>query len=461
MDRPWLHHLAVAMTPWQGRGVIVAVSGGGDSVALLRGLADLRHEANFRLSVATLDHNTRAGGSAADAEFVADLAARHDLPFDRGHWQSERPGHFEADARRARYGWLLEVARRRGAAAVAVGHTRDDQAETILHRIIRGTGLTGLAGMAPRRPLGPGVALIRPVLAASRADLRAYLGSIGQEWRNDASNDDQGRTRARLRHDLLPRLAHDYNPNVADALIHLGQAAASAATAANRRASRRLARLTLAQDQDQITLDRPALRELPRAERVDLIRLAWRRLGWPEGRMDHARWLRLASHAGDSTPKRIDVAAGIEAVATPELWTLRRRPAPSAGSVPAPQRLPIPGSADWLGGRLSATLDQAATVDERVDFDQVVGPLIVRGNEAGDRFDPLGMAGHSQPLADFFRSRRISRTERATVPLVADARGIIWVAGHRIAHRVRRTDDTVRTLGLRHDRPVNPPAGEG
>ena len=453
MRAPWLSLVQAAMAPWNGLGVVVAVSGGGDSVALLRGLADLRAEGHWQLSVATLDHNTRDGESAADANFVAELAARLGLPIDRGSWQAARPGHFEADARRARYAWLLKVARRRGAVAVAVGHTRDDQAETILHRIIRGTGLTGLAGMAPERPLGPGVALVRPILAASRAELRAYLETIGQGWRDDSSNDDRARTRARLRHDLLPCLTRDYNPNVADALIHLGQTAASAARSAHRRADRRLARVTITQDSSRITLDRPALRAIPPAGRVDLIRLAWRRLGWPEGRMDHARWHRLAATAGETTPGRMDVTAGVEAVATPDRWTLRRRPSEAAaGSVPDARSLPVPGSVGWPGGRLVATLDPTLAMDEWVDLDQVDGPLLVRGPLAGDRFDPLGMAGRSQALADFFRGRQVRREDRATTPLVVDARGILWVAGHRIAHRVRRTESTARTLGLRYER---------
>src|SRR5262249_24315970 len=150
-----------------------AVSGGSDSVGLLRVLAALGPGLGLTLSVAHLDHGIRGAAARADADFVAGLAEALGLPLDRGQWQPDRSSHFEANARRARYAWLAEVARRREATAVAVGHTRDDQAETILHRIVRGTGLRGLAGIPPRRPLAEGLTLVRPLLKVGRDEIRA------------------------------------------------------------------------------------------------------------------------------------------------------------------------------------------------------------------------------------------------------------------------------------------------
>src|SRR5262245_24888605 len=133
-----------------GPGWVVAVSGGSDSVGLLRVLHELAPALDLRLSVAHLDHGVRGDAARADAEFVVALAESLGLPIDLGRWQPSRTAHFEADARRARYAWLDEIAQARGASAVAVGHTRDDQAETILHRILRGTGPHGLAGIQAR-----------------------------------------------------------------------------------------------------------------------------------------------------------------------------------------------------------------------------------------------------------------------------------------------------------------------
>ena len=158
----------------------------------------------------------RARGEAgrADADFVAELAASLGLPFDLGQWRPKRAGHFESDARCARYAWLTEVARARGASAVAVGHTCDDQAETILHRIVRGTGLRGLAGIPSRRRLAtdPPIALVRPLLRVSHAAICEHLAALAQPFREDETNADRTRTRVRIRHDLLPKLVLDYNP---------------------------------------------------------------------------------------------------------------------------------------------------------------------------------------------------------------------------------------------------------
>src|SRR5436309_8682673 len=165
---PWPSQVERRVIRWAALGLgpawVVAVSGGGDSVGLLRALHEVAPRAGLTLSVAHLDHGARGDASRADASFVADLAGTLGLPFDLGHWAATRPGHFEADARRARYAWLAGVARARGSRHVAVGQTLDDQAETVLHRIVRGTGLRGLAGIPSRRSLAPGVALVRPLL---------------------------------------------------------------------------------------------------------------------------------------------------------------------------------------------------------------------------------------------------------------------------------------------------------
>ncbi len=445
---PFGGRLARALGRWRGRALVVAVSGGGDSVGLLRAMHGLASGLDLTLSVAHLDHGVRGEGARLDARFVADLAAGLDLPFDEGHWRPTRPGHFEADARRARYAWLAEVARDRGAAAVAVGQTLDDQAETVLHRIVRGTGVEGLAGIRPTRRLAPGVSLIRPLLRFRRAEVRDYLATLGQPFRDDPSNADTARTRARIRHQLLPGLAESYNPRVAEALARLG-ALASAASRSLARRTRALARTVVIEaTAGGVVLDRTRLARLGPFERAEVIRLAWRQAGWPEREMDGRRWRRLARLA-DAGPRRLAVGLGIEA----EVFGDRLILGPARPTLaPWPSvALDLPGSVAWGPWRITATLDGSAPGDERIDLDRVEAPLIVRAAEAGDRFDPLGLGGRTRPLADFFRGRRVPRLDRASVPIVADRRGIVWVAGHRIADRVRLTDATARTLGLRLD----------
>lgn len=291
----WRARVETALAPYRGRGVVVAVSGGADSVGLLRMMRELREEHELRVSVAHLDHGTRGDASRADARFVADLADSLRLPFDLGSWSPSRPAHFEADARVARYAWLVEVAGARGSELVAVGHTRDDQAETILHRIVRGTGPQGLAGMRERRALAEGVTLIRPLLGVGRDEVRTYLRSLGQPFREDTSNGDLSRTRNRIRHDLLPKLAAEYNPRVAEALVRLGALAGDGMARTARRVERIAREAVVSADSGSIVVSREPLDALAPVMRAEVFRAAWRRAGWREGRMTAARWLRLAT----------------------------------------------------------------------------------------------------------------------------------------------------------------------
>src|SRR3954447_23960246 len=289
-EPPWIAAVGRRARRWHRGGAwVVAVSGGGDSVGLLRALHGLAPGLGLGLSVAHLDHGVRGESSRADASFVADLADELGLPFDRGEWRPTRPGHFEVEARRARYAWLVEVARARNASAVAVGHTRNDQSETILHRIVRGTGLRGLAGIPRRRTLAEGLTLVRPILGVTRAEVRGYLAAIGQPYRDDASNDDISRTRARIRHDLLPRLARDYNPGVAEALVRLGELAGEAGRALERRLVALERASLLGVEPDRVVLDRRPLLRSSRFLRAELLRRVWRRAGWPEAGMDAGR----------------------------------------------------------------------------------------------------------------------------------------------------------------------------
>jgi tRNA(Ile)-lysidine synthase len=428
---------------------VVAVSGGSDSVGLLCALREIREKLGLSLSVAHLDHGVRGEASRADAAFVEGLARRLDLPFDLGHWAPTRPGHFEADARAARLAWLREVAAKREAAAVALGHTRDDQAETILHRIVRGTGIHGLAGMPARRALGDKVTLVRPLLSSSRDEIQKYLNSIHQEFREDATNLDFSHTRARLRHDLLPKLAAEYNPKVADALNRLGRQA----TGSSRVSRRTIEQITCVagSDENRLLFSRKRLMMFPPFLRAEVIRLAWRKAGWPEGAMSEARWRRLARRARSSRSGPWDVGGGIVASTDGNifsLWRVAESLQTERFIPPEPLPLSIPGVAIWLDGRLVVTLDAEAPRDELVDVDCVCPPLSVRAPRPGDRFAPLGMDGHEMPLNDFFRGRHVSQGDRAKTPLLCDGLGILWVVGHRIAERARVTDATTRIAGL-------------
>lgn len=212
-----------------GDRVGVAVSGGADSVALLRALLELREELGIVLSVVHFNHKIRGCEGDADAEFVAELTRQHGL--DLHHSGADVPAfakkhHLstEAAARRLRYEMFRRLLAEQGVDKVATAHTRDDQAETVLLRVLRGAGTRGLAGVHPTLKLENG-AIVRPMLEISRAEVEDYLKSLGQVWREDATNADVAYTRNRVRHELLPLLERHYNPNIREVLADAAEIA--------------------------------------------------------------------------------------------------------------------------------------------------------------------------------------------------------------------------------------------
>jgi tRNA(Ile)-lysidine synthase len=459
---PWVDRVERRLGRWFEQGLekswVVAVSGGGDSVGLLRVLHRLADPLGLRLSVAHLNHGVRGESARADAAFTAALAGSLGLPFVLGAWQPTRNGHFESDARRARYEWLTAVARVRGAAVIAVGHTLDDQAETIIHRIVRGTGPRGLAGMPSRRVLAssPKVTLVRPLLGVTRRELRDYLAALEQPYREDVSNTDLSRTRARIRHNLLPKLAAEYNPNVVVALVRLGSLASSFERAIEADLSEVERSAVLTHAPDCVVLKHGFLRSVPAFQRAEVLRRVWRKAGWPEASMSARRWRRLAALVQNDEIARVEVGARVEVSTVHSFVILRRRPAPASVSAAIdtldPINLVLPGLTDvyWGDGAIDTRLDPGPEMarGETIDLDQVSLPLVVRAPATGDRFEPLGMGGQSMPLADFFRGRHVRRADRNRVPLVCDQKGIIWVVGHRISDGVKVGEQTRRTLGL-------------
>ncbi|HMP02901.1 MAG TPA: tRNA lysidine(34) synthetase TilS [Gemmatales bacterium] len=278
---------------------IVAVSGGPDSVALLLLLADQAPRHGWRLRVAHAHHGLRGAESDGDERFTADLADRLGLPFDSARLDTasaaQRPGgNPQASARPQRYARLAPPAPRPGARRVATGHTADDQAETVLLNLLRGTGLRGLRGIARRRPLGSAL-LLRPMLAIRRAQVLALLEERGQPFRTDASNFDRGFTRNRLRHELLPRLVADHQPRLVEHLAALAEQARIAQRLLVRRARRLVQQCERPRAGPLIILDgTPLAQQRPELLGEMLIHLCERE-HWPRGRVGQRHWHRAAA----------------------------------------------------------------------------------------------------------------------------------------------------------------------
>jgi tRNA(Ile)-lysidine synthase len=262
-------------------------------VGLLRAAVSLADGRTDRLLVAHFDHRLRPE-SSQDARFVAELCRSLGVACTVEAWVREgleppRSG-LEPSARQARYRFLCQVAERAGARYVATAHTADDQAETILHRIVRGAGLRGLAGIRSQRPLSPAVSLVRPLLSFGRAELRDYLDGLGQRSCHDETNFDQRRTRNRLRHGLLPRLAAEYNPQVASALVRLGQRAAEAQDALDALAAGLLSSSGVQRDAWRVELDVSRWAGSPKTVCREALCRLWREHAWPERTMTAGHW---------------------------------------------------------------------------------------------------------------------------------------------------------------------------
>ena len=276
--------------------VLVAVSGGADSVALLMAMAALKRGGEGRLCAAHFNHKLRDAADD-DEQFVVALCKQLGLPCEIGagdvaQLAADAGEGIEPAARRARYEFLKDIAGRLGARFVLTAHTADDQAETILHRIIRGTGIAGLAGMARSRRLGHAT-LLRPFLGVRRRELEEYLRDIGQPFREDASNADRRFTRNRIRHELLPLVERHYNRGVSDSLLRLGALAADAQSVIDCAVDQLRGRAVRLENENIAEIDALALAGCSPYLVRELLVAVWRRQGWPLRAMGFVQWEQL------------------------------------------------------------------------------------------------------------------------------------------------------------------------
>ncbi len=278
------------------------------------------------LQVAHFNHGLRATDAHEDEAFVQDVCQWLGLVCLVGRAGKDRPSveikdSVEASARDARYRFLQETAERIGARYVVTAHTADDQVETVLHRIVRGTGIGGLAGMSRTRKLGRAVTLIRPLLDFHRQELRAYLADIGQAYREDASNRDTRLTRNRIRHELLPMLAQHFNPSVDQALLRLGSLAAELQTLIDPLVERLLQESVTTTDGEDpnaeptVHIDTKRLANEPPYLVRELLMAVWRQNQWPMQAMGFEQWSQLAEMIQSATQQRRTFPANISATA--------------------------------------------------------------------------------------------------------------------------------------------------
>ncbi len=440
-----------------GAKVIVSVSGGADSMALLSLLHRLESTYRLTLIVAHVDHQLRGKEADRDARFVQRYADKLGLPFHKTNVDVKAlkrrtglsPQHA---ARQLRYGALQSLFRSLSATHIALGHTADDQAETLLMRLLRGGGPAGLSGIPAKR-----MPFIRPLLEVHRHSILAYLRAAGIPWVEDSSNMSRNYLRSRIRLDLMPTL-RAYHPNIAQRLHHVAD--------------------MLRADNDVLGQQTEDLAKQVLSWRVGNAMLAIRRAPFAAAPLAMQR--RLLRYAIDRLPSSVNAAGfrDIEALwwfavnngkvgrrltLTGQLiaerhsdvvllWQAKALP-PTSLSV----LLPLPGTLTLHGLALSLTAralgltqgwqDQVEPRRVFVDFDAAASPLSIRFPQPGDRFHPLGAPG-SQKLQDFFVNNKVPKAMRQYVPLVLAGAEVLWVVGYRIAEPFKVRPGTRQVLEL-------------
>ena len=463
---------ALVRAGFSGNGslLVVGISGGPDSSTLLHCLSRLSERHGLALHAAHLNHDFRGEEAEEDARFAAALASSLGVAAtveqkDVAEYQRRRRiSSFEQAARELRYSFLAQVAEETGASGVAVGHTSDDLAETVLLHILRGSGIQGLRGMSESSPWPfPGnngnLRLFRPLLKVTRADTEGYCRELGQEYREDTGNLLHRFTRNRVRRNLMPLLASEYNPKVRESLVRLSRTAGlelDYMAAEIERVWPQAAR----EEKDAVSFDRAELAGLHPALQKLLFRRAYACLTGDFRRLGERHLAAMAELTQSAkTGRSVDLPNGLRFQRSYEFLRLSRLSDAAACPFPELQgaySLSIPavaaGEAVHQAGPWRVTLRWEHSLSQRVDsrsgdaaaatgpsswtayFDPnaLEQPLEVRTRQPGDRIQPLGMSGEKK-LQDFFSDARVPREWRDRVPLLVAGRGIAWVVGFRIA----------------------------
>ncbi len=440
--------------------LVVGVSGGPDSVCLLHLLNSLRGEMGLDLHVAHLNHQLRGAESEADADYVSHLADELGLPVTVGRedvrgYLEAKGGNLEEVAREVRYRFLTTLAEQIGAEGVALGHTADDQVETVLLHLIRGTGLAGLRGMSPlnfyKLPSGRNLRLLRPLLCLTRRETQAYCEARGLSPRMDSSNLLLSHLRNRVRLELLP-LLETYNPRIKESLLRTARLAGIDLAFMEFLVSQ-VWEDVVREGHGGIWLDNRAFSALPQALKFHLLREVLRRLLRELRDVELAHLEDLTRLMSSPAGKLLNLPHGLSFYGDYRESWLGHEP-PPCPFPPLEQEyvIEVPGETQIPGWRISARLVPSVEQEEsrfcaHLDFDLIGEKLVVRKRQPGDRFQPLGME-QPKKLQDFMVDAKIPRSWRDRVPLVCAGEDILWVVGWRIAHPYRVTSKTRQVLRL-------------
>ena len=427
----------------RGETIVVAVSGGPDSTALLLILSRIARELGLKIRAGHFDHQLRGRSEAdGDRRFVASLcrALRVQLATGQGNAATRakrQKESLEDAARKIRYRFLGDEARAAEATAVVTGHTLDDRAETVLLHVLRGSGLSGLAAMAPRSPwpFGNGPVIARPIVELLREDTVRYCRDSGVEPRLDPTNELPIAMRNRVRHELMPAL-REFNPRVAEALARLADSAVADDDFIDRVAKRDWSALASA-TRERVVFPREAFAGFHPAIQVRLLMRAAERVGGDAS--PAASHLSNIVAALDKQTSRVSLPGGLICSIGRQRITISR-PGGKARERPSEATLTVPGKTSWGAWTLTAKETKGALpkrigeLEAYLTATAIRGGMLVRSRRPGDRLRPLGMRGEKK-VQDILTDAKVPAEERDDVPIVCDDKGVLWVVGQRLAER--------------------------
>jgi len=435
-----------------GDRVVVGISGGADSVALLLALWELRGDFHLSLLAAHLDHRLRPEGEK-EAAFVRNLAGKLGVPFCGGRaevrsYQEEKGLAVQEAAREVRYAFLAEVARKNRAAKIALGHTADDQAESMVMRILRGSGTRGLSGIPPLR----NGLYIRPLIGVWREEIESFLKEKRIVYLTDPSNQSPQYLRNRVRHELLP-LLQQYNPRIRQVLVQMADLFRAEEEFWEAHLTEKFAGVVRSRRKETLVLDVPALLAQPIPIRLRCLRRAIEKVQGHLRRVSlpHIWAINNVLEASDPNrtlklPRGLTVTRAYQALhisRSGEETVPFEHPVPGAGYVEIPEI----GRAmrfETQSRRRKVFFDESPQV-ALLDFDDLAFPLTLRSFHPGDRFHPLGMEGEKK-IKDLFIDCKVPALQRKRIPILCRGERILWVAGVRIDHRARLKPETKRIL---------------
>jgi tRNA(Ile)-lysidine synthase len=453
---------------WEPR-ILLAVSGGADSIALLHILVALRAQGRIDagLVCAHVNHQLRGPASDADQQFVIEQADRLGVPVAvravevRAYAQTQGLS-LETAARQLRLTSLGEVAREYRCEWVCTGHQKNDNAETVLHRLLRGTGFRGLAGIRPMRWVG-GLRLASPLLCATRREITQYLEARHLRWCEDQTNVDTVYTRNYIRHRLLPFLQQEAQGCLVDELSELAASAQKLHDRVEREAEEAWSRL-IEPGAGRIAIQATELAGLCELVAVELLRRMLVSMGVGEGDLTQAHYRSILQLTrADAGGRSVALPGGCLARREGERMVLSTVGPTGGASLAAPSLAPmdlqVPGKIRFAGREIEARILPPGKIDtarigagksrfvEYLDLDRVKLPLIVRTRRLGDRFQPLGMRSEKK-VGKFLTTAKVPRDLREQVLIFADRERIVWVCPIRISEQVKVRENTRRILQL-------------